>query len=236
MRRFAPAFLEARRLVAESGAIRFASVRDYLGPNGLFVGQTSGVVNDPLLALAANEELRQLTEMRISEAIGTATPDVRASYRVLLGLASHDLSAMRELLGMPKRVLYAAQRHGGRCISAAFDYERFVCHYETADHQMAHFDASIQIYGADQIVRVQYDTPYIRNLPVRLAVMRGNGRGGVVESSENPCWGDAFVEEWKAFFECIRSDMPSKASPTDFRADLELFREMVAHMSHPTEA
>jgi hypothetical protein len=31
----------------------------------------------------------------------------------MLGLSSHDLSAMRELLGMPNKVLFAAQRGGG---------------------------------------------------------------------------------------------------------------------------
>jgi hypothetical protein len=37
----------------------------------------------------------------------------------MLGLSSHDLSAMRELLGAPKRVLFAAQRVEGFYLVAA---------------------------------------------------------------------------------------------------------------------
>jgi hypothetical protein len=40
----------------------------------------------------------------------------------MLGLSSHDLSAMRELLGMPKKVVFSAQRGGGLYLAAAFDY------------------------------------------------------------------------------------------------------------------
>jgi hypothetical protein len=39
---------------------------------------------------------------REKEAIDDASPQLIKTYRLLCGLSSHDLSAMRELLGMPK--------------------------------------------------------------------------------------------------------------------------------------
>ena len=166
----------------------------------------------------------------IAEAIGEATPELRSAYSLLLGLSSHDLSAMRELLGMPRKVLCAAQRQGGLYLSATFDYGEYVCQFETGIDNIPRFDAHLEVYGEEQVLRVQYDTPYVRNLPIRLIVTEANGRGGVVERAEHPAWGDPFVAEWQAFHENITGHRTPKTSPADFRLDLELFRDMIALM------
>jgi len=63
---------------------------------------------------------------------------------------------------------------------------------------------------------------YVRNLPIRLVVTEANGQGGVVERTENPAWGDAFVAEWQAFDTNVLERRAPKTSPADFRQDLEL--------------
>jgi predicted dehydrogenase len=148
----------------------------------------------------------------------------------MLGLSSHDISAMRELLGMPQRVLYAAQRQGGLYLSAAFDYGEYVCQFETGIDNIPRFDAHLEVYGENRTLRVQYDTPYVRNLPIRLYVTAANGQGGVVERAEHPAWGDAFVAEWRAFYTNVVERRTPKTPPSDFRQDLELFRDMIALM------
>lgn len=47
----------------------------------------------------------------LAEALGGAASDPRnaATWNFLTGLSSHDISAMRELIGMPRRVLSAAR-------------------------------------------------------------------------------------------------------------------------------
>jgi len=137
---------------------------------------------------------------------------------------------MRELLGRPGRVLYAAQRNHGMCISAAFDYGDFVCQFETAIDDIPRFDAHIEVYGRERMLRVQWNTPYVRNLPVRLSVTEANGRGGVVERAEQSEWGDPFVCEWLALYDSITTGASTKTSPQDAREDLELFAEMARLM------
>ena len=144
----------------------------------------------------------------------------------MLGLSSHDLSAMRELLGMPNKVLFAAQRGGGMYLAATFDYGPFVCQFETGIDGIARFDAHLEVYGSQKVVRIQYDTPYVRNLPIRLFVTEDNGHGGVTTVDLNPAWGDPFVAEWKAFYENITENKPPKTGPADFVHDLDLFAEM----------
>ncbi len=77
---------------------------------------------------------------------------------------------------------------------------------------------------------MQYNTPYVRNLPITVTVTAANGRGGVAERTEHPAWGDAFVAEWQAFHANVTERRAPKTPPADFRLDLELFRELIAAM------
>lgn len=231
MRRYAPAFLEGCQLVGQMGAIRQARVYATLGWNELFSGNTTRVLRgDDVpkeLIEASNQRQAELTQEAIGE---VADPELNFVYFLLLGLSTHDLSAMRELLGTPKRVLYATKRHKGLVLSAAFDYGDYVCHFETTLNNIAKFDVGLSVTGENQIVRIQYDTPYVRNLPVRVFVTESNGQGGVIERAIHPTWGDAFVAEWRAFYDNVTEHKEPKTSPSDFRKDLELFAEMIAHM------
>jgi len=164
------------------------------------------------------------------EALGEASPELRRAYGMLLGLASHDVSAMRELIGMPKSTLYAADRHGGAYITGAFDYGGFTCHLEIGVDAMPRFDGYLQVYGQNKIVRVQYDTPYVRNLPTQLFVTEVDAVGRISNSETNPAWGDSFTLEWKAFFDNIQQPKAPKTSPQDFRHDLEIFLDVVELM------
>jgi predicted dehydrogenase len=230
MRRYAPAFIVACRLAPELGAIRLARVHDVLGWNSLFVSGTSRVVRGDDVPAGVIAEGQHLQDERIMEAIGDAPPALRSVYSLLLGLSSHDLSAMRELLGMPQGVLYAAQRQGGLYLSAAFDYGGYVCQFETGIDNIPRFDAHLEVYGEERVLRVQYNTPYVRNLPIRLFITEANGSGGVVERAEHPAWGDPFVSEWQAFYDNIMNHREPKTSAADFRKDLELFQQMIGLM------
>src|SRR5207253_10780369 len=108
--------------------------------------------------------------------LGSNPPEaLKKAYSVLLGLSSHDLSAMREMLGMPAKVLFATQRGKGFYLAATFDYGTYVCQFETGIDNIARFDAHIEVYGDEKTVRGQYGTPYVRNSPIRLFVTEDNG-------------------------------------------------------------
>jgi predicted dehydrogenase len=230
MRRYAPAFVAACRMIAELGDIRLARVHDVLGWNALFVQGTSRVLRGDDVPEQVIADGARLRSERLAEALGDAPAELQRAYGLMLGLSAHDISAMRELLGMPRRVLYAAQRQGGLYLSAAFDYGTYVCHYETGIDTIARFDAHLEVYGKDRVLRVQYNTPYVRNLPINLHSTEANSTGGVIERAETPTWGDPFVAEWQAFYTNVTERHAPKTSPADFRQDLELFRDMAALM------
>jgi hypothetical protein len=126
MRRYAQAFTEAKRLVQELPDIRLARVHDVIGRNPLIITQINNVIRPTDLPKGAEEELLAKQKEMVTAALGPVQEPLDKTYLLLLGLASHDISAMRELLGLPKGILYAASRGPeGRTVSAAFDYGGF---------------------------------------------------------------------------------------------------------------
>jgi predicted dehydrogenase len=231
MRRYAPAFIEACEVVRKMGEIKFARVRDFIGFNSLIVNATSRVIRDKQLSESMKRETKLREDASLDEALGgRSTSALRRAYTLMLGLSSHDLSAMRELLGMPTKVLFAAQRSAGLYLTAAFDYGTYICQFETGIDHIARFDAHLEVYGGKQVVRVQYDTPYVRNSPIRLFTMEANGQDGVINRTSHPAWGDPFIEEWKVFYQNVIKNQVPKTDPTDFAQDLELFTEMARLM------
>jgi predicted dehydrogenase len=238
MRRHAPAFQEARRLLPELGKIGLARVHDVIGANSLIIRPTSRVIRPTDLSEESKRELAALQNRQVEEALGGAVaPGLRRAYLLMLGLSSHDLSAMRELLGMPQRVLTTTWREptdmyeesekaGGRYMTATFDYGGFVCQFETGVDNIPRFDAHIEVFGTERVLKVQYDTPYVRNLPIQLTITEATGKGGVSRQSIHPEWGDPFVVEWQDFYQNIQQQKEPKTSPADFRQDLELFQAM----------
>ena len=72
MRRYAPAFVEACRLVPELGPIRLARVDAVIGWNSLFIKETSRVVRGDDVPADVLAQGKQLREERITEALGDA--------------------------------------------------------------------------------------------------------------------------------------------------------------------
>jgi predicted dehydrogenase len=234
MRRYASAFLDGCALVRELGEVKYARVRDIIGANSLVINPTSRVIRDPGLADSIKREIESRDEALVDEALGkNCKPSLRRAYRLMLGLSSHDISAMRELLGMPHKVLFAAERFEGGYMAAVFDYGSYVCQFETGIDAIPRFDGHLEVYGNERVVRIQYDTPYVRNLPIRLIVTERNGRGGVERVDSHPTWGDPFVAEWNALYENIIGNKEPKTGPADFLQDLELFGEMARLMREP---
>lgn len=232
MRRYAPAFEQACTIVGKmqaKGDIRFARVHDIIGHNAQIIEPTSRVIRGKDISkdvLLAGKKL-ELEAVRL--AIGEAPKELQKAYMLMLGLSSHDISAMRELLGMPKRVLHATQR-GGLYLTATFDYGDYVCQFDTGVDTLPRFDANLEVFGEKKYVRVQYDTPYVLNLPIRLFVSEPIGEHGVSEEMVHPAWGDAFVNEWVAFYNNIDKKRQPKTSFADYRQDLVLFGAMMQFM------
>ena len=150
---------------------------------------------------------------------------ISASGGGLCGLSSHNLSEMRELLGMPRRVI--AARQCGSFLTALFEYESFTVTFETGIDHNRRFDAHIQVYGETKEIRVQYDTPYIRHLPTQLFLTETQGEV-LEERVIRPTFTDPYTLELLHFYEVVTHNVQPKTSAEDFLYDLDLF-DMIMH-------
>lgn len=229
MRRFAPAYLMAAEELRKMKNIHYARIRDLIGHNHYFINQSSSVQRFQDYPAGALEERARRGLDLVREAIGDVSEDIRNAYRLLCGLSSHDLSAMRELLGFPKRVLAASQWNGGRFMNAIFEFDGFHATFETGVDEVRRFDAHIEVNGDDKLVRVQYDTPFIRHLPTTLVVQETVGEA-YRETVVRPTFKDPYTYELEHFYEVAVGNALPKTTPEDYMEDLRLFAMMIDGM------
>lgn len=233
MRRFAPAFVQAAEEIRSLDRIHFARVRDIIGPNSYFIGQSSNVRRYSDIPPELAEDRRERGRIQVEAALGELAEPFYHTYRFMGGLSSHDLSAMRELLGMPTGVLAAARWNNGQFMSAIFKYDGFHVHYETGVDKQGRFEASIEVFGEEKTVSVHYDTPYIRHLPITVTVKETFG-DAYKETVTRPTYTDPYTVELVHFHDAITNGGMVKTTPEDFVEDLKLFRMLVEAM-HETE-
>lgn len=114
MRRYAAAFLDAIEEIGGKDKILYARVRDIVGQNPGFV-QQSGTFPRTFSDFRPEDtkdmvsKTEAILDQGLDKELGIpVTPSTTAMWRNLGSLGSHDLSAMREILGMPVRALGAS--------------------------------------------------------------------------------------------------------------------------------
>jgi predicted dehydrogenase len=231
MRRFAPAFEAAKEFLPRLGPVRYARVHDVIGRNQLMIDQTARVVRPDDLPAGAMQDRWSRGSALVREALGDVPEVLGGTYRLLCGLGSHDLSAMRELLGRPRRVASARQWRGGSYIAALLEYDDFCVAYETGVDEQLRFDAHLEVFGDSASFRLQYDTPYIRHLPTILHLEETVG-DEYRRTAVRPHLKDPYTCELEAFAACVTDGVPVKTTPEDYVEDMELFVEIIRRLEH----
>ena len=152
---------------------------------------------------------------------------------------------MREIIGMPTSCLGAMLGLPG-IYSALFEYSStpsssssytFPVTFESGINAVPVFDAHIEVYSQDKIVRVDYDTPYVKGLPVTMTIReKVNNRPGRGKEGEGTAsfgyservvrrtYEDPYSLEMLEFWECVVNGKKIKTSAEDSRKELELWK------------
>lgn len=225
MRRYAPAFEEAVKLVGGMEQILYARVRDIIGPNAAFVAQSGtfprrfdDYAPDVLEEKAARG--KEMVEQGLSEAGVEVSEANSQMWRLLGGLGSHDLSAMRELLGMPRGCIGASL---GEFWTALFQYPGFAVTYESGIDEVPRFDAHLEVYSKNKSVKVQYDTPYVKGLPITMTVGEKDEDGGYKETMLRRTYEDPYTIEFRKFYDLVVNGVEVKTTAFDAANDLTIF-------------
>ncbi|MQT14926.1 Gfo/Idh/MocA family protein [Segnochrobactrum spirostomi] len=229
MRRFAPAFVEAKARLPELDAITYVRVRDVICEGPWFFQQVDQVAVPPGdIPTALLDESRSLRAGMVDKVIGADAPaDLRTAYSVLTGLSSHSLSAMRDLIGSPKRVIAAEVKQGGAQITALFDYGTFTALYECMIGDVVRFEAGFEINTRTERLAWEYPTPYVRNLPMVLDVQHSTAHDNSL-TRLGPFYQDPFDAELRAFHAAATEGAENRTPPAESAADLDLFAAIIA--------
>jgi predicted dehydrogenase len=237
MRRYAPSFTQAfLREVATIPRILYARSRDIVGPNAHFVSQ-SGTNPVKFTDFPANtEEERRSISVRLLREVFSSSFSMRdVQYCRFLGsLGSHDLSLMRETLGFPESV--AGVSANEPFYSAIFNYrnktgEPFSVTYESGIDSVPRFDANLAVYGEKKTVSIQYDTPYVKGLPIKVRVDELNDNGEASSREILSSFEDAYTVELKEVYDCFVNGKAIKTSAADASLELELFDMMYKQLA-----
>ncbi|KAF2218326.1 hypothetical protein BDZ85DRAFT_105746 [Elsinoe ampelina] len=230
MRRYAAAFVDAVKEIGSIDQIRYARVRDIIGPNHIFIGQSGTFPrtfddyregDTMALRRKTADDLKQAIEVELGSKV---TEQTGLMWELLSTLGSHDLSAMRELLGMPDRLIGVspATSADSPFWSALFQYADFAVAYESGIDQVARFDASIEIFGTNKTVKVCIDTPFIKGLPTTMVVKETLEDGSYKESTIRRTYEDPFTLEFQEVYKWVVDGKKPKTSPSDARKDVQI--------------
>ncbi|KAJ5757149.1 uncharacterized protein N7511_007331 [Penicillium nucicola] len=238
MRRYSPSLAAFKREVASINCIKYARVRDIIGPNSYFIAQSGAEPKkffDDIPPKAGKERQERLQEL-LSQAWGTPftelSPDQMDYCCLLANLGSHGLSLMREVLGgLPTEVL--ASTDNARWYTTMFEYEgkvngdRFTCLYETGIDSVPRFDSHVARFGENKSVSICYDTPFVKGLGITVEIDELNEYGEKCHRSVQTSYEDAYTAELREWYDCIVNGKPIKTSAIDAVEDLRLFKMMM---------
>jgi predicted dehydrogenase len=235
MRRYATAMQTFLKEMPAKEDIKFVRVRDIIGPNPHFVNQ-SGTFPQRFTDYPpeAMEERSQAAEKLLREVYpnhAKITPLMTRFCRFLGGLGSHDLSVMREALGMPKSCTGVSMHPP--FFTATFEYENFAVAYESGIDAVPRFDSHLQVYGQDKTIQLRYDTPYVKGLPVMVQIDEKTQDGAFQSREIRPTYEDPYTQELRELHECLTDGKAIKTTITDAMEDLQIF-QMILNCAFPT--
>ncbi|KAK9350579.1 hypothetical protein V1523DRAFT_458097 [Lipomyces doorenjongii] len=224
MRRYAPVFEDAVKEIGALKDITYARIRDFVGPNDVFVSQ-SGTFPKRFADYTKEDQddrsarSTDIVYQGLTVDCGVPVlPPLDSTWRLLNGLGSHDLSLMREAFGMPHGVI------GSRILE--FDYGLFVCTYETAIDNIPRFDACIEVFSLTKTIRVQYDTPYVKGLPI-VMIIQENVDGEYQQRIVRKTYEDPYTVQAKKLHAHITEGKKVKTVAEDAKLDLEIFKMII---------
>ncbi len=231
MRRYAQQFTEAKKLMENTNyKTEYVRFRDIILEAPFYIGQTTKVFYpDGDISKEVLEEGSSLRKAQLEKALGDVNGDITkyTTYQMLTGLGCHSISAIRELVGKPKKVLSVNRSENGEQLVIVFDFGSFIGTYELVNNQnIVQFDAAIEVFQNTRKIYLKYETPYLRFQSGTLNVIESTEQD-TKTTSYGPNYSDAFKIELLELYNCIKENREPKTTIEDYREDLLIFKEIM---------
>ena len=182
------------------------------------------------LPAALREQSRAANAEQLREAAGTDLSEDgrRALSGGFLSALVHDVAVVHGILAhlgcaLPEQVDHGAWFDEGRGVQLAFGLPGGgrVSMTHLALPGVPDYTERITIYCADRIIELTFPSPYLRHLPTRLTLRRGDGHA--LETQEHRLsYEDAFREQLRAFHAAACGEAPVLTPVEQARQDVAL--------------
>ena len=229
---YEPAFEAAVPEVRDMDDVHFVQVNHLHPDNSLHIDQfrTRRFRDVPA---ALGQRLADSRAASIRSAIGDVPPEVERAYMTLSGSLIHDLYGLRLLFGQPSAVLHTDIWNDGKALSTTLEYPSgFRCVASWIDlPKLWDFYETLEVYGSDKRVIVQYATGFSRGLSA-LTVHEIDDAGTTQRRQPAMDWESPFRRELRHFHECIAGEVECRSPVSDARDDISLIIDIAkAHIS-----
>jgi predicted dehydrogenase len=226
MKRYDPAFALARAAVERMGPVRGGAARCVAGPNEAYIRDVAQVRTAGDVPARVAADLSALSAERLREAIGDAPPDLALAFRLIVGIACHELGVLRGLLGAPVAVSAARVWDEGRWLSATLRYEDFALDYLLGRMTTRIFDERFELYSEREALELSFPSPFLKHAPTLLTRRYDDPDRSVAETSIGS-YQEAFRRELEHFHDCVTTGAPPDTPAWEARADAEIMVAIV---------
>lgn len=113
------------------------------------------------------------------------------------------------------------RRQDSNAGSVLFEYEGFNVIYESGIDNIPRFDSHIEVYGKNKAVKITYDTPYVKGLPIMLHISE-NCDGIYKETAVRTTFEDAYTQELRKLHAWVTEGKHIKTTLADAEDDLRI--------------
>ncbi len=231
-RRYNDSFLKMKELLnSDDRPISYVRARTIILEGPWYLANTWNEKKADDLDPAGREIMNRKLFEEIDRVLGGNTTQAqRFAYLLMTASGCHILSAVRELIGLPKAIRAAVISPTGMQFTLIFEYDGFNMIFEEMnDQEIVEFDEAIEIYQGDRKMLLEYDSPYIRYLPSKLTVSELED-GQAKTTVYGPHYHDMFGNELLEFYRCITEHDTPKCDVFDAAEDVKLYIEIAGKM------
>ena len=227
MKLYEPAYEMAKPEIEAMDDIRFVQINHLHPDNDLHVAQfrTRSFDDVPQDVIEKTSAARH---QAFRQAIGDAPPEAVRAFGTIAGSMIHDLYGLRDLFGVPSRVIGTEIWQEGGAISTILEYPQGVrCVASWIDlPDLWDFYETLEVYGSRKRVIISYPTGFSREVAdLKIHEIEENGTSIVKEPALD--WESPFRRELRHFHDCIVNGTPSRSPLVDAGQDVALVIDIV---------
>lgn len=240
MKRHDPAFGRLRRVLEQTSDVRLVTFLTMESPEDPYLAHQP-ILRSPTVEGAVQEELRALRradDRLIGEAIGSQDETLIGNYRrMILDSMVHDLNLVRAVLGEPDTLEFARVRP--ESVTAVLRVGTVQAVLTWVDLPgVARYRQELTVLAPDRRTRLEFPSPYLRNMPTRLVLEEGDaGTSRSWATSETVSYEEAFELELIEFRAALDEERAAVPDGLDGVRDVALAEAIVAsHLDgHPRD-